>query len=63
MRTAAILALGSLLAAAPARADDSDAIKKALKDTDVHPSWVYNDLDAALAQAKKSKKPLLALFR
>jgi hypothetical protein len=63
MRLATTLALGALLAAAPARADDNDAIKKALKDTEVHSSWVYNDLDAGLAKAKKSGKPLLVLFR
>lgn len=63
MRTATLLALGAVLAAAPARAQDNDAIRKALKDADVHPSWVYNDLEKGLATAKKSGKPLLVVFR
>lgn len=63
MRTVTLLTFTALLAAAPARAIDNDAIRKALKDTEVHSSWVYNDFDKALALAKKSGKPLLALFR
>jgi hypothetical protein len=63
MRTLTLLALGGLLLAAPARADDNDAIRKGLKDTEVHSSWVYNDLGKGLALAKKSGKPLLVVFR
>jgi hypothetical protein len=61
MRTVTLLAVGALLAA-PARAGDNE-VRKALKDTEVHSSWVYNDLAAGLAKAKKSGKPLLVLFR
>jgi len=58
-----LLSLGALLLGAPARAEDSDDIRKALKDTEVHSSWVYNDVAKGLTLAKKSGKPLLVLFR
>ena len=37
-------------------------LKKRLKD-DAHPSWIYDDLSAAFAEAKKTGKPILAVFR
>jgi serine protease Do len=36
--------------------DDRDSFKTA-------DAWVYNDLDTALAQAVRSKKPILAVLR
>jgi hypothetical protein len=40
-----------------------DAKQKALNDLDVAPEWIYDDLPAGLAQAKKTGKPLLVVFR
>lgn len=37
-------------------------LKKSLDDS-VSDRWIYHDLDAARAQARKSGKPVLALFR
>ncbi|HZN62850.1 MAG TPA: hypothetical protein VFC90_10650 [Planctomycetota bacterium] len=37
-------------------------LKKRLKD-DAHSSWIYDDLSAAFAEAKKTGKPILAVFR
>ena len=51
------------LAAATAQDGSKDAIRKKLKDTNVHPSWIYDDMPAALAAAAKSGKPILAVFR
>lgn len=33
------------------------------KDIEVAPHWIYDDVPAAFAQAKRSGKPILALFR
>ena len=49
-----------LLAAAP---QDKEALKTALKDVDIPASWIYDDIDAGFAEAKKSGKPLLVAFR
>lgn len=38
-------------------------LQKKLKDTAVHPSWIYDDLPAAFEAAKTSGKPILAYFR
>ncbi len=43
-------------------AQDFDALKKALGDT-VSDGWIYEDIDAGYAQAKKTGKPLLVSFR
>jgi hypothetical protein len=56
----ALLGLGALLAAG---GGGNDALKAALKDTEVAPAWVYNDLGAGFAEAKKTGKPLLVVFR
>lgn len=37
-------------------------LKQALKD-DCDKSWVYDDLPAGFAQAKKTGKPLMIVFR
>ena len=39
-----------------------EELRKKLKD-EVHPAWIYDDIPAALAEAKKSGKPILAVFR
>lgn len=51
------------LAATAAQDKSKDALRGKLKDTDVHPSWIYDDVPAAIAAATKSGKPLLAVFR
>jgi hypothetical protein len=43
--------------------DSNEQLRQGLKDTDVHRSWIYNDLDAGFAEAKKTGKPLLIVFR
>lgn len=60
MRTA-LIAFGALAAAAIAQ--EPTALQKAIKDEEVHKAWVYNDLDAGFAQARKTGKPLLVVFR
>ena len=40
-----------------------EQLKTALKDTEVQGDWIYDDLPAGFAQAKKSGKPMLIVFR
>jgi hypothetical protein len=40
-----------------------DELKEGLHDVAPQGDWVYDDLDAARAQARKSGKPVLALAR
>jgi hypothetical protein len=48
-----------------ARATDEKGAKLAdlLNDDGVHASWIYSDLDRGLAEAKRTGRPLLAVFR
>jgi hypothetical protein len=49
-----------LLAAAP---QDKDKLREGLKDTELQGAWIYDDLDAGIAEAKKSGKPLMVTLR
>ncbi|MBI2949615.1 MAG: hypothetical protein HYY23_18420 [Verrucomicrobia bacterium] len=59
-----------LLAADPASAapaaqtqEHNRQLQQSLNDSHVHSSWIYNDVDAGFAEAKKTGKPLLVVFR
>lgn len=56
-----------LLTVSMAHAQDRKARQKARLQTDREVSgaenWVYNDLEKAVAQARKDDKPILVLFR
>ncbi len=45
-----------------ALAQDKEALKTALKD-EVAGGWIYDDLGAGYAAAKKAGKPMLVVFR
>lgn len=49
-----------LLSLAP---QDKTALKESMKDVDVPAAWIYDDVDAGFAEAKKTGKPLLVAFR
>lgn len=61
LRRAALPAL--VLLAAVAAAQEPSPLQKLIKDEEVHRAWVYNDLGAGFAEAKKTGKPLLVVFR
>ncbi len=56
-RWSALLALGMVV---PAVALGQP---KKPQDIEVAPHWIYDDVQAAFAQAQQSGKPILALFR
>ena len=53
------------LALLPAIVQDSDKdrLRRALGDNDLVGTWIYDDLDAGYAEAKKSGKPLMVVIR
>jgi hypothetical protein len=64
LRDRTFIFLSLLLSVAPAGAQNSnELLQQSLKDTNVQPSWIYNDLNAGFAEAKKTGKPLLVVFR
>ena len=59
-----VLAVLSALTARAAATQERDRqLQQSLNDTHVHSSWIYNDLDAGFAEAKRTGKPLLIVFR
>ncbi|MBV8879655.1 MAG: PDZ domain-containing protein [Planctomycetaceae bacterium] len=42
---------------------DKDKLREALKDTELKGTWIYDDLDAGIAEARKSGKPMLVVLR
>lgn len=56
------LAVVSLLLLVPALPAQSE-LQQVLKDTDLAPHWIYDDLPRAMAQAKATAKPLLVVLR
>ena len=40
-----------------------DQLRVALKDNEVKGDWIYDDLPAGVAAAKKSGKPMMVVFR
>lgn len=56
----ALAAVVSLLLALP---QDKDKIREGLKDTELKGTWIYDDLDAGIAEAKKSGKPMMVVLR
>ena len=57
------MAVGVLAALAAATQDSNRQLQLSLNDKDVHASWIYNDMDAGFAEARKTGKPLLVVFR
>lgn len=42
---------------------DKEKLRTGLKDASVVGDWIYDDLNAGYAEAKKSGKPMLIVFR
>ncbi len=58
----AFVALG-VAAAAAGFQDDKEKLRTALKDSEPTKEWIYDDLGAGFAEAKKTGKPLMIVFR
>jgi hypothetical protein len=57
------IATALLLAATLVHADDKAQLRAALKDTEPKGDWMYDDLALGFADAKKSGRPLMVVFR
>ena len=60
---AAVLLALSGVEGLPAQDVGKDELRDGLRDTVLKGEWVYDDLEAGLATAKKTGKPLLVLAR
>ena len=58
-----IAMLAALLCAASPQDPRKEQLRTALKDDAVKGDWIYDDLPAGYAEAKKSGKPMLVVFR
>ena len=58
-----IATLATLLCAAAPQDPKKELLRTALKDDAVKGDWIYDDLNAGYAEAKKSGKPMLIVFR
>jgi hypothetical protein len=58
----AVIVLVSVAAAAGFQ-DDKEKLRTALKDSEPTKDWIYDDLGAGFAEAKKTGKPLMIVFR
>ena len=59
------LSLAALVCLAAARPQDADKerLRHALGDNELVGTWIYDDLPAGYAEAKKSGKPVMAVLR
>ena len=57
-----VLAFG-LAALVPEEKAAAEELQQQLKDAELGKHWIYDDLDRAFAKAKRTGKPILALFR
>ena len=62
-RIAALVFGALLLAGSPLAAQDKNPLRDKLKDTAADAAWVYDDIDQGFAEAKKTGKPMLVVFR
>ena len=59
----AIAAVCLTAVSAPSPQDPKARLQHALKDTGLVGKWIYDDVSAGFAEAGKSGKPLLVVFR
>ncbi|KAF0246638.1 MAG: hypothetical protein FD180_457 [Planctomycetota bacterium] len=61
----ALAALLATFAASRLPAGDTPAEKrdKINDNTEINPSWIYDDLPSAIAKARRENKPIFAVFR
>lgn len=63
MRLAIAGCLAFALASPSSQDPQKERLKQALTDTDPEGPWVYDDVAAGFALARKSGKPMLVVFR
>ena len=67
-RVITLLSLGILLSSASSQAAQKKITRDQMVRNDVADvgkieEWIYNDLDKAIAEARRTKKPMMVVFR
>ena len=57
------LGLAAFGAEASAQSRQKEALRQALKDTQLKGPWVYDDIPLGFAKARLAKKPIMLVFR
>jgi hypothetical protein len=60
---ATFLALAALLALQSSPKEDKERLRAAMGDTTLAGSWIYDDVNAGFAEARKTGKPLMVVLR
>ncbi len=60
---ASVLAVLAVLAIPAAPAGDKDKLRDALGDHALAGTWIYDDLEGGIAEAARSRKPLMVVLR
>jgi hypothetical protein len=63
VRTVAAVVAVCLVASLAAGKQTKAELQVDLKDTDIAPGWIYDDIDAGFAKAAKDKRPVCIVFR
>ncbi len=63
MKIHVVLGVTTALLLARTQDPQKEALRAKLKDTTTAGAWIYDDLAAGFALAKKSNKPMLVVFR
>lgn len=58
-----LFALPLIAALAPGSQDGPQRLRERLNDLDPVGTWFYDDIDAATAEAKRSGRPMMVVFR
>jgi len=58
-----LLALLALVALPASPAGDKEQLRSALADHALAGTWIYDDLDAAIAEAARTRKALIVVLR
>jgi len=60
---ATVVVAAACLSTAGAQDAAKEQLRVALKDNEVKGDWIYDDLPAGMAAAKKTGKPMMIVFR
>jgi hypothetical protein len=63
MKTFRALPTLGILLSAFAPPQDAETLRRALKDVPLEGPWIYDDVEAGFAEARKSGKPLAVFLR
>ncbi|HXX94012.1 MAG TPA: hypothetical protein VEN81_10280 [Planctomycetota bacterium] len=63
MKRLALLSLGLFAVASKAQDPAKDRLRQALGDTELVGTWIYDDLEAGYAEARRLDRPMMVVIR